>query len=358
MPEPDAGAIQAGALKAGALQGPVVVTGASGFIAKYIIAELLQRNVAVRGSLRDTRKSDAVRAAVVRLGADPAKLSFFEADLTKDDGWDEAMKSASYLVHVASPNSPVQPDNADDFIIPARDGTLRVVLAAHRNMVKRIVLTSSTDAVTHGAKVTPGHIYNETDFTDETNPRLTAYVKSKTLAEKAAWTFSKTKIAAPELVVIAPGFVLGPALDDDLSASHQLLLSLANGKVYATPKTTFPVCDVRDVALAHVEALIAPSAAGQRFIVAEGQTRAFEIGQKLAVELPDLKRQVPRREICDLSVRLRSITNRGLRAHLADLGGQRICCSQKARDFFGVSFRNADEAIFSAARSLRQLQLL
>jgi dihydroflavonol-4-reductase len=348
MPEPVVGAIP----------GPVVVTGASGFIAKYIIAELLQRNVSVRGSLRDTSKSDAVRAAVVSLGADPAKLTFFEADLTKDDGWDEAMKGASYLVHAASPYPLSQPDNPDDLIVPARDGTLRVFLAAHRNMVRRIVLTSSTDAVTHSAKFTPGHIYNETDFTDETNPRLTAYVKSKTLAEKAAWTFSKTKLAAPELVVIAPGFVLGPAVDDDLAASHQLLLSLAKGQVYATPKMTFPVCDVRDVALAHVEALTAPAASGQRFIVAEGRTGVFEIGQKLATELPDLKRHVPRHEISDMSVRLRAITNKEFRANLADLGGQRTCCSQKARDFFGMTFRDADEAIFSAARSLRQLQLI
>jgi dihydroflavonol-4-reductase len=336
----------------------IVVTGASGFVAKYVIAELLKRGYPVRGSLRDLAKSEAVKSAATSLGADPTKLSFFEADLTKDDGWDAAINGAAAVIHIASPNPLKQPANADDLIVPARDGTLRVMLAAHRGIVKRVVITSSLGAVMYPAKSESGGTFNETDFTDETNARLTPYIKSKTLAEKAAWTFIKTKLGAPDLVVIAPATVYGPALDDDLSAAHQLLVSMAKGQVFAVPKITFPVCDVRDVAVAHVEALLAPSAAGHRFIIAEGYARGFEIGQKLAAELPDLQRQIPRRELGDLSVRLRAMTNRDLRAQLADLGLQRLCCSQKARDFFGLTFRGADEAVSAAAQSLRQLQLL
>ncbi len=339
-------------------RGPIVVTGASGFIAKYVIAELLKRDFAVRGSLRNLQKTDAVRKAVTAAGADPFKLEFFEADLTKDDGWDAAIDGAAAVVHIASPNPLHQPANADEVIIPARDGTLRVMLAAHRGIVKRVVLTSSASAVLYPAGSAAGGTFNESNFTDETNQQLSPYVKAKTLAEKAAWTFIKTKIGAPELTVIVPARVHGPALDDDLSASHQFLVALAKGKIYAPPKVTFPVCDVRDVALAHVEALLAPSAAGHRFIISEGTASAFEIGQRLADRLPDLKRHVPRREAADLPVRLRALANRGLRLQLADVGCQRLCCSQKAQEFFGLKLRTVDEAIGASALSLRELQLL
>jgi dihydroflavonol-4-reductase len=337
---------------------PIVVTGASGFIAKHVIAELLKRDFAVRGSLRDLEKAGSVRKAVIAAGADPAKLTFFAADLTKDQGWDDGINGAAAVMHIASPNPLHQPSNADDVIVPARDGTLRVMLAAHRGIVPRVVVTSAIGTVMYPANSKMGGTFRECDFTDETNLRLSPYIRSKTLAEKAAWTFIKTKLGAPELTVIVPAHVYGPALDDDLSASHELLVALAKGRVFAPSKIAFPVCDVRDLAAAHVDALLAPSAAGHRFIIAEGSVRTFEIGQTLAAELPDLRRLVPRREMSDVSVRLRAFTNRNLRTQLADVGCLRACCNQKARDFFGLTLRGADEAIRASAQSLRQLQLL
>ena len=138
-----------------------------------------------------------------------------------------------------------------------------MLLAAHRAGVKRVVLTSSTVAVMYAEDYTPGYLFTEDDFTDETRTGLTPYIQSKTLAEKAAWNFVKSKAGAPELGVISPAFVQGPALDDDLSTSHELMRLMAEGRYPAAPKIVFPVCDVRDVAAAHAEAMIRPEAAGQ-----------------------------------------------------------------------------------------------
>nr|HML30251.1 NAD-dependent epimerase/dehydratase family protein [Hyphomicrobium sp.] len=191
----------------------IVVTGASGFIAKYTIAEFLRRGHSVRGTLRSMAKADGVRAAVTRLGADPGKLSFIVADLANDAGWNEAIAGSDAVVHTASPFPVTQPDDPDDIIGPARDGTLRVLKAATKASVARVVMTSSTVAIFYPSGVSDGHVYSEIDFTDETRADLTPYFKSKTIAEKAAWDFTESQPGAPELVVINPSFVQGPAVD-------------------------------------------------------------------------------------------------------------------------------------------------
>jgi dihydroflavonol-4-reductase len=337
---------------------PVVVTGASGFIAKYVIAELLRRGFHVRGTLRNADKSNSVRTAVTRAGADAENLSFAIADLTREDGWDAAVQGARAVIHTASPFPVQQPDNADDVIAPAREGTLRVLLAAHRAGIPRVVLTSSTVAVMYPAHLVAGYVFSEIDFTDETREGLTPYIRSKTLAEKAAWNFVASKAGAPELAVINPAFVQGPALDDDLSTSHQLMRLMAEGRYPASPKIIFPVCDVRDVAAAHVEAMIRPEAAGQRFIIAEGETRLFDIGQRMIAECPDLKGKAPRFELPDAAVRALAVVDKRLRTILPELGSHRVCSGRKAREVLGLTLRGPDEAIGSAARSLRALKLI
>lgn len=336
----------------------VVVTGASGFIAKHVIAELLKRGFAVRGTLRSLAKGEGVRAAVRRAGADPALLTFSEADLLRDDGWAEAFSGASHVMHTASPFPVQQPDDADEVIRPARDGTLRVLTFAAKAQVKRVVLTSSTVAVMYAPQPSAGHIFSEADFTDETRGDLTPYIRSKTIAEKAAWKYIADAGPPFELSVINPAFVQGPALDDDLSTSHELMRLMAAGKYPASPKVVFPVCDVRDVAAAHVEAMVREAAAGERFLIAEGETRLFEIGQQLAAVCPDLKGRVPRFELPDAAVRALAVVDKRLRTILPELGSHRVCSSGKAKAALGLQLRTADAAIRDAAQSLRSLNLI
>jgi nucleoside-diphosphate-sugar epimerase len=336
----------------------VVVTGATGFIAKHIIAELLNRGFAVRGTLRDYLKVASVVRAIERTGAPTGELSFASADLANDDDWDAAIAGAKYVIHTASPFPMEQPANAEDLIAPARDGTQRVMLAAHRNVVKRVVLTSSTVAVMYPQAYSREHVFSELDFTDENTPGLTPYIRSKTIAERTAWEFVKSKLGAPELAVINPGFVQGPALDADLSTSHELYRLIARGIYPAAPRIRFPVCDVRDVAAAHAEAMVSHLARGQRFIIAEGETGLFALGQALAAECPDLKSKVPKFQLPDTAVRGLAVFDKRLRTILPELGRNKKCTSAKAREILGLTLRDGAAAIRDSIQSLRSLGLL
>lgn len=340
------------------LNTPIVVTGATGLIAKHTIGELVKRGYGVRGTLRRMDKAEDVRRAVTRLGGDPANVSFDVADLLDDDGWDAAVAGSEIVMHTASPFPIQQPDNPDDVIRPALDGTLRVLKAATRAGVKRVVLTSSTVAIFYGSGLPVGHIYSEADFTDETRKDITPYIKSKTIAEKAAWQFVKSTPGAPELAVVNPGFVQGPALDADLSTSHELYRVMARGLYPAAPRIRFPVCDVRDVAAAHIEAAFRREAAGQRYLIGEGQLSLYELGRIMARELPDLKWRVPKFQLLNITVRVLSVVDKRMRTILPELGQKKEYTNVKAKTELGLRLRGADEAAAAAIRSLRDLRLI
>ncbi len=335
----------------------VLLTGASGFIAKHIAIEALQRGYALRCTVRSLSKAEDVRRAVTQAGADASGLSFVEADLLSDAGWNEAANGCEFVLHTASPFPIQQPSNPDDVIRPARDGTVRVLDAALKAGVRRVVLTSSTVAVFYSGEGSD-HVYTELDFSDETRIELTPYIKSKTIAEKTAWAFVKSKPNAPELAVINPGFVQGPALDADLSTSHELYRLMARGIYPAAPRIRFPVCDVRDVAAAHVEALSNPRAAGERFIVARDDTGLFELGQALARECPDLKSKVPKFQLPDRAVRALALVDKRMRTILPELGLHKRYSNAKVQAVLGLKLRDGETAIRDAIRSLRALGLI
>jgi dihydroflavonol-4-reductase len=337
----------------------VVVTGASGFIARHIIAELLARGYAVRGTVRDRSRCAAVTDSLQRIGAETSGLTFTAADLLSDDNWAEVMAGADAAVHTASPFPMQQPDDPDDVIAPARDGTLRVLRTAHTAGLRRVVLTSSTVAVLYGSGLGHDHVYTERDFTDETRSELTPYIRSKTIAEKAAWAFVRATERAPELVVINPGFVHGPALDDDLSTSHELFRLMARGVYPAAPKIRFPVAHVRDVAMAHAEALERPAAAGQRYLIADGGLLGlYDLGQAMAQELPDLAGKAPKFELPDMAVRALALADKRLRTILPELGKIKRYSNAHAASGLGLAFTDGQTAVRDSIRSLRALGLI
>ena len=337
----------------------VLVTGASGFIAKHCIAELLRRNHPVRATLRNPGRADEVRRSVAHAGADAGGVELVTADLLSDAGWAEAMDGCTYVLHVASPFPITEPKNPEDVIRPAREGALRVLRAARDAGVKRVVLTSSVVAITLPWPEAPlGHVFTEKDWTNPERPDISTYVRSKTLAERAAWDFVKSEAKAPELTVVNPAFVLGPALDPDLSTSHEVLRLMAVGAYPAAPKVGFPISDVRDVAITHARVMTHPQAAGQRFLSANGFLRLYEIGQLLAATLPDLKRKVPKFQMHDFSVRVIALFDKRLRAVLADLGHPRHISNAQAHAVLEQSFRSPQEAVKAAASSLRALHVI
>jgi nucleoside-diphosphate-sugar epimerase len=337
----------------------VLVTGASGFIAKHCIAELLRNDFSVRGTLRDMGRADAVHTGIARAGADASGVEFVAADLLSDNGWQQAMQGCTYVLHVASPFPLQEPRNPEDLIRPAREGALRVLKAATQAGIKRVVMTSSVVAITLPWPEAPqGHVFTEADWTNPKRPDITTYIVSKTLAERAAWDHVKSEPRVPELATVNPAIVLGPATDSDISSSHEVIKLMAKGAYPAAPKVGFPISDVRDVAATHVLAMTTPAAAGKRFLTANGFLRLIEVGRLVADTLPDLKDEVPGRELPDWLVRLVALFDKRLKAVIPDLAHPRPVSNTQAQSVLGQTFRSAPEAVKSAALSLRELGVI
>jgi len=271
----------------------VLVTGGSGFVGIHTILQLLKKGFQVHTTIRSLAKKDSVINALKASGVeDISSLRFFEADLTNDAGWEEAMKGVAYVLHVASPFPAQDPADENELLIPARDGALRVLKAAQNAGVKRIVLTSSFAAV--GYSISPkDHIFTEEDWTDVNVP-LPAYIKSKTVAEKAAWDFIRENDSAMELTVINPVGIFGPAMGGISSASLDIAVAgILNGATNVSPDFTMGVVDVRDVAAIHILAMEHPKAGGERFIACtDGVMSFYDVAELFKKERPEQARNI------------------------------------------------------------------
>ena len=247
----------------------ILVTGASGYVGTQVIAALLRDGAGnggrqVRAQVRSAAREDGLRAAV-RRGAGPREIEVVTADLMSDEGWKAAMAGVDEVYHVASPIPAAQPKDPDELIVPAREGTVRVLRAARDAGARRVVLTSSFAAIGYTPK--PGGEFTEDDWTDPGMPGLPPYPRSKTIAERAAWDFMASEGGDMELTVVNPTFILGPPLTDETGSSMYLVKAMFSGEMSVAPRHRFGIADVRDVADAHLRAMAAPAAAGQRFIV-------------------------------------------------------------------------------------------
>ncbi|WP_454880406.1 SDR family oxidoreductase [Sphingobacterium detergens] len=267
----------------------VLVTGGTGFLGVNIILELLKKGFTVRTTLRTLSRKNEILDALTAGGISTFdQLSFYEADLLSDNGWDEAAQGCDYVLHVASPFVAEQPKDENELIIPARDGTLRALRAAKKAGVKRVVLTSSFAAI--GYSIDPrNHVFTELDWTDENAP-VQAYIKSKTIAEKAAWQFMEDEAAAMELTVINPVGIFGPILGGISSASLDTVVKgIVEGHIKENAPFTFGAVDVRDAADIHIKAMLHPEAAGQRFLAtSEGAMSFYDVAELIKKERPKL----------------------------------------------------------------------
>ena len=335
----------------------VLVTGATGFIAKHIVLQLLDAGYNVRGAVRSPGRMREVSDAVRPHLTDPdacRRLSFVALDLEKDQGWREAMSGIDALIHTASPFPMKQPRNEQEVIRPAVDGTLRALRAASAAGVRRVVLTSSTVAVT-GSALRPGcTTYDENDWTDPGGRRLSAYQKSKTLAERAAWEFADSEGLI--LTVINPGFVLGPPLDENLSSSVKVVRRILRTKVPAVPNVGYAMVDVRDAAMMHVAALSNPGTIGKRIIGASRFIRFADIARILKSAYPD--RKVPVLRAPDFVMRGLQMFDKSLRSITPELGRVTEVDNRRARELFGMEFIDPEESVLETARFILERKLV
>jgi len=332
--------------------GPVLVTGGTGFLGGWCVAALLERGHEVRTTVRDLAREGAVRDAVTAAGADAGgRLTVLAANLTSDDGWAQAVAGCRYVLHVASPFPPVQPKDPDELIVPARDGALRVLGAALDAGVERVVMTSSIAAVRSGRSSSQAAPYTEADWTDGDDVSRTPYVRSKTLAEQAAWRHVREAGAEDRLATVNPGAIIGPALNDDHSYSLQAVQRLLDG-MPAAPQLGFTFVDVRDVADLHIRALADPAAGGERFIATDRFLWLGEVAAILRERLGDAAAKVPKRVAPNVLIRAMSLFDGSVRSVVGDLGKQSWFSSEKARTSLGWTTRPVEDSIEDCARSL------
>jgi nucleoside-diphosphate-sugar epimerase len=335
-------------------QQTVLVTGGSGFLGGWCLVELLQRGYLARTTVRDLAREGEVRANVgsqVEIGE---RLSVLAADLTSDAGWAQAVAGCDYVLHVASPFPPRQPKDPNELIVPAREGTLRVLEASLAAGVKRIVVTSSVAAVRHGGAGAnpPGRELTEADWTDPEKPKLSPYVRSKTIAERAAWDYMRSQGAENRLVTVQPGAIVGPVLGADRSYSLQAVERLLSGRMPGIPRLGFSFIDVRDVAALQVAALSAPQAAGQRLLAAGRFLWLSEVAAILRERLGADARKVPRRTVPNLAVRAMALVDPDVRFVVDELGQKVTYSLANAERRVGWAPRPVEETIVDCARSL------
>jgi nucleoside-diphosphate-sugar epimerase len=337
----------------------VLVTGGSGFIGSHCILQLLEAGHQVRTTVRSLSRENDVRAMLKVGGAEPgAQLSFFAADLLSDAGWPEAAAGCDFVLHVASPFPLKVPKDANELVVPAREGALRVLRAARDAGVKRVVLTSSFAAIGYGQPEQDAP-FNETNWTNPDAPDVAPYTKSKTLAERAAWDFIADEGGALELSVVNPVGVFGPVLGPDISTSIVIVQKLMDGSMPGCPKLVFGAVDVRDVAGLHLRAMTDPAANGERFLAVAGDfISILAIGQALRDGLGAAARRVPTRELPNWLLRTVAFFDPTVRQIIPELGKRKNATNQKARSVLEWVPRTTEQSVVATGESLLRLGLL
>lgn len=332
----------------------ILITGIGGFLAGYIAQQLLDQGYKIRGTVRHISSAAQITDRLCRqsIGARPS-IEFRQLDLCNDEGWSDAIDGCNYVLHTASPFPAGLPKHENDLILPARDGTLRVLQAAHKAKVKRVVLTSSIAATNHGNGTPP---FTETDWTDPYGARATPYYKAKTLAEQAAWSYANA--SGLDLAVINPGMIFGPLASPNFGTSVGLLLQLMNGKFSRLPRFGFPVVDVRSVADAHIRAMTNPAASGQRFIVAGQFLWLKDISNILTKAFPDYAYRLPTQEIPSWLVRVMATVSPMSRLIVHELGRDLSVDTSKAKRVLNWKASSESECICSCVQSLIDLNLI
>jgi dihydroflavonol-4-reductase len=330
----------------------VLVTGGSGFLGGWCLVELLNRGHRVRTTVRDLSREPGVRQSIAaEIGPDAqGRLEFRAADLTSDEGWEEAAAGCDAVLHVASPFPSAQPKDPDELIVPARDGTLRVLRAGLAGGAERIVVTSSVAAVGGGADPADGTL-DEEHWSDLESGKLTPYARSKTIAERAAWDLADEEGVRERIAVVNPGAILGPALSDDHSFSLQVVTRLLGGTP-GVPRIGFSIVDVRDVVDLQIKAMTAPEAGGERFIAVNRFAWMSEVAEILHDGLGADAAKVTTRRVPDLLVRAMGIFDPGIRSIVGQLGRDQSYSSEKAKSRLEWSPRPVEETVLDCGRSL------
>lgn len=335
----------------------VLLTGVTGFLGSHTTIQLLNKGFNVIGTLRSKDRISSIRETIGKYSPNINNLTFAEADLSVEEIWLDLTKDVDYVLHIASPFPRELPKHENDLIEPAKRGTLNILKAATANSVKRVVMVSALGAITYGkTKEELSGVFDEEDWTDESNLKdTTAYYRSKTIAEKAAWDYLDEKESKLEFTTICPAAILGPIIDNDYGTSANIIIGLLNGSLPALPKIEFDIVDVRSVADLLVKAMEMSQAANNRYIASAGHYNYKEIAQILKQEYPE--RTIPTFVLPDFITKIFSIFQPLLKPVLLENVKRKIDSSKAGIELHWQPL-SAKEAILSCAQSVLENKIV
>jgi dihydroflavonol-4-reductase len=331
----------------------VLLTGISGFVGQHCAVELLKNGYTVRGSVRNLSKEQEVRKGIANVIDAKDNLEFCELDLSSDKGWDKAMEGCAYVLHVASPFVIAEPKDENEMIKPAVEGTLRALNAAKKAGIKKVVLTSSTVAMAGDKK--KNHLTPES-WTDAKIDKVSAYMKSKTLAERAAWDFYNNQTAGNkmELTVVNPGPIYGPTLTGNLTgASMSMIKDMITGKMPMQPNAHYVMSDVRDIAKIHVAAMENDESNGERFIVTSENPYSF-VGVASILKENGFKKARPKKAP-SFMVKFMSLFNREMKGMLPFVDAEISADISPTKQVFNWKPLPFEKTVLDTAKSIQPL---
>jgi dihydroflavonol-4-reductase len=339
------------------LTSKILVTGASGFIGLHTVLNCLQKSFKVRATVRSENQENVVRQTLSGL-MDTSGLEFVRADLLRDDGWEDAVNGCDSVIHTASPYIAENPKNESALIDPALDGTLRVVKAALKKGIRRVVLLSTIGAIFDGHEGEK-KVFTENDWSDVEHPRL-IYHKGKTLAEQAAWKLinSDQNTSNMEMVAINPSNVMGPVLDAHLHTSTEWYRMLMHTKVPGISRTQLDLVDVRDLTDILIQAMTNPQASGKRFICNSASITLLEFSQILFEHFSNRGYKIPHKLIPSVVIRVLGIFDPKVRAVVETIDWKYGFSTEQVSTVFNWHPRSYKETIIDMAESLIKFGLV
>ena len=327
----------------------VLVTGSTGFIGLHCIHQLIEKGYSVNGTLRSKSREEEVRSSLKKANLSDANLSLYECDLMSDDGWEKAIDGCDYVLHIASPFINGLPDHEDDLIKPALTGTQRILkLSAKNPQIKKIIITSSFAAV--GDTFNGQTVFNESDWSDPNNNKISAYNKSKTLAEKSAWDFMESNPSF-KLTVINPVGVIGPMLSNDIGTSNLFVKKILDGSTPGNPGLHIGFVDVRDVARAHVDSIKNEKSDNKRIILSKDEIWVSELSEILR----NLGYKAPKRNIPKWLITVLSLFDKQLGGLIPMIGKVRNIESSIFSEVFDWELISIEESAKVTAEQLKSM---